>query len=84
MYSMINFRPNLAYSISPLSRFMPNPSKEYWNALKNLLRHINDTFHVDVLYKKGYDYLILERYVDADFVRDKDARKSTLAYFFNL
>lgn len=81
---MISFRPNLANSIFSLSRFMSNPSKEYWNVLKNLLRYINDTFHVNLLYKNGYDDLILEMYVDVNFVRDKDARKSTLAYFFTL
>jgi len=34
MYLMVCTRPDLAHSISILSRFMGNPSEEHWNALK--------------------------------------------------
>lgn len=38
MYAMICNHPDIAYLISALSRFMIEPRKEQWNAIKGLLR----------------------------------------------
>lgn len=85
MFSMISSRLDLAYSIYFLSRFMSNLGKEHQNALKYLIRYINGTLYVGLMYKKSYDALILERYVDVDFARNnRDSKKSTSAYFFTL
>lgn len=50
MYSMISTRPDIAYSISLLSRFMSNPGRDHWAALKWLLRYINGTIDRGLLY----------------------------------
>ena len=84
MYSMISTRPDLAYSISLLSRYMSNPGKEHWNALKHLLKYINCTLNFGLFYKNRYDTLDLVGYVDSDFAGDRDSRKSTTAYYFTL
>lgn len=34
MYLMVYTRPNLAFAVSTLSRYMSNPGPEYWEALK--------------------------------------------------
>lgn len=34
MYAMIGTRPDIAYGVSLVSRFMTKPSKEHWNAVK--------------------------------------------------
>ena len=46
MYAKISTRLDLAYAISALSRFMSNPSKPHWEALKYLLRYINGSVNV--------------------------------------
>jgi len=84
MCSMISTRPDLAHSISLLSRFMSNPGKPHWNALKYLFRYINGFINIGLCYKIRYDNLDLVGYVDSDFAGDKDSRKSTTAYFFTL
>ncbi|PHU15979.1 hypothetical protein BC332_17184 [Capsicum chinense] len=33
MYAMVCFRPDLSYAVSAVSRYMENPSKEYWKRL---------------------------------------------------
>jgi hypothetical protein len=38
MYAMIRTRPDLAHADSVTNKFMHNPSKKYWNALKWILR----------------------------------------------
>lgn len=84
MYSMISTRPDLAYSISLLSRYMSNPGKTHWDALKYMLRYINGTVDIGLCYKRRFDALNLVGYVDSDFAGDRDSRKSTTAYFFTL
>jgi hypothetical protein len=34
MYAMVCSRPDLSYAMSLVSRYMANPSKEHWNAVK--------------------------------------------------
>ncbi|XP_031287405.1 secreted RxLR effector protein 161-like [Pistacia vera] len=84
MYSMISTRPDLAYAISLLSRFMSNPGNEYWNVLKWLMRYINGTVQVGLIFCKRYASLDLVGYTDVDFAGDRDFRKSTTAYYFTL
>ena len=40
MYSMVYTRPDLAYNVSMVSRYMSHPRKEHWFALKWILRYI--------------------------------------------
>jgi len=39
MYVMICTRPDLAYAVSTVSRFMSNPGKQHWEAVKWVLRY---------------------------------------------
>ena len=40
MYSMVCTCPNLAHGMSVISRFMANPGKTHWMAVKWMLRYI--------------------------------------------
>jgi len=84
MYSMISTRSDLAYSISLLSRYMSNPRKPHWDALKYMLRYINGSLDIGLCYTRRFDTLNLVGYVDSNFADDRDYRKSTTAYFFIL
>ncbi|XP_052172245.1 secreted RxLR effector protein 161-like [Diospyros lotus] len=84
MYSMISTRPDLAYSISLLSRYVSNSGKSHWDALKYMLRYINGSIDIGLCYKKIFDTLDLVGFVDSDFAGDRDSRKSTTTYFFTL
>ena len=50
MFSMICSRPDLAYAISLVSRFMANPGKEHWNAVKWILRYLKGTLNYGIIY----------------------------------
>ncbi|XP_031263342.1 receptor-like protein EIX1 [Pistacia vera] len=63
---------------------MSNPGNEHWNALKWLMRYINGTVQIGLMFCKRYASLDLVGYVDADFAGDRDSRKSTTAYYFTL
>jgi hypothetical protein len=53
MYAMIGTRPDLAHVVSVVSRFMHNPGKEHWNAVKWILRHVKGTSHFGLLFDKN-------------------------------
>ena len=40
MYAMVCSRPDLSYAMSLVSRYMANPGKEHWNAVKWIFRYL--------------------------------------------
>ncbi|GJU54951.1 putative RNA-directed DNA polymerase, partial [Tanacetum coccineum] len=40
MYAMVCTRPNIAHAVGVVSRFMSNPRREHWEAIKWLLRYL--------------------------------------------
>jgi hypothetical protein len=43
MYDMICSRPDLSYAMSLVSRYMANPDKEHWTAVKWIFRYLRGT-----------------------------------------
>ncbi|TXG49067.1 hypothetical protein EZV62_024942 [Acer yangbiense] len=84
MYAMISSRPDLAQAISILSRYMANPGKGHWNAMKWLLRYISSTTSVGLVYDCANSVVDLVGYVDSDYAGDRDKRRSTSSYFFTI
>nr|KYP72642.1 Retrovirus-related Pol polyprotein from transposon TNT 1-94 [Cajanus cajan] len=85
MYGMVCCRPDLAYAISLVSRFMANPGQLHWNALKWLFRYLNGTLGCGLRFKRSHtegDAVI--GYVDADFAGCLDTRKSLTGYVFTM
>ncbi|MCI88659.1 vacuolar protein sorting-associated protein 33, partial [Trifolium medium] len=40
MYVMVCTRPDLAYAVSMVSRYMHNPDKNHWSAVKWIFRYL--------------------------------------------
>ncbi|OAE22276.1 hypothetical protein AXG93_3491s1170 [Marchantia polymorpha subsp. ruderalis] len=85
MYLMISTRPYIAMAMSKLSRYMSNPMKMHWKAVKWILRYLKGTMDYDLLFDaKSLNVKSLIGYVDADYEQDLDGRKSTTGYGFTL
>ena len=81
---IINTRPDLAYVIGVVSRYMEAPGKEHWAAVKHILRYLKGTLGYGCKYDKGAKLKpILVGYSDSDFAGDVEDRKSTtgIGYF---
>ncbi|PKI76596.1 hypothetical protein CRG98_002905 [Punica granatum] len=78
MYAMVCTRPDIAHSIGVVSRFLSNPGKEHWNAVKWILRYLRGTSKVCLHFGTGKPELV--GYTDADMVGDIDSRKFTSGY----
>lgn len=82
MYLSNCTRPDIAYSISKLSRYTSNPGKEHWKALVRVLRYLRYTL-TDGLHYTRYP-AVLEGYSDANWISDSHDTKSTSGYVFTL
>ncbi|KAL9831089.1 putative RNA-directed DNA polymerase [Arabidopsis thaliana] len=83
MYSMIGTRPDLAYPVGIISRFMNLPIKEHWLGVKWVLRYIRGTLKMKLCYKRGLDF-ILRGYCDSDQAANVDNRRSISGMVFTL
>uniref|UniRef100_A0A803R4Z6 Reverse transcriptase Ty1/copia-type domain-containing protein n=1 Tax=Cannabis sativa TaxID=3483 RepID=A0A803R4Z6_CANSA len=84
MYLMVCTRPDLAFAISTLSKYMANPGKIHWLAMKWVFRYLVGTPKVGLIYKQQKFSTNIEGYSDADYAGDRDSRKSTSSYMFLL
>ncbi|CAH9131081.1 unnamed protein product [Cuscuta epithymum] len=82
MYAMVCTRPDIAHAVGVVSRYLSNPGREHWEAVKWILRYLKGTSKLCLCY--GGAKPILEGYTDADMAGDLDSRKSTSSYIFTL
>ncbi|MCO5583240.1 hypothetical protein L7F22_037149 [Adiantum nelumboides] len=80
MYAMVATRPDIAYAVGVVSRFMSNPGKKHWEAVKGVLRYLNGTKDRCICFGKGK--LSVVGYTDADYAGDLDKWRSTSGYLY--
>jgi hypothetical protein len=82
MYLVQGTRPDLAYSIHQVSRFLHNPGKKHWDAVKRILRYVKGTKNLALTFKKQDTEDKLLGYSDADFGHESNKRKSITGWVF--
>lgn len=82
MYAMLGTRPDLAFSVSVVSRYGSNPNPSHWQAVKRIFRYIRGTLSLQLTYRGKFSNL--QGYTDADWAGDLDTRRSTSGYIFNV
>ena len=81
---LVNTRPDLAFSVGVVSRFMEAPSQAHWGAVKQILRYLKGTIGYGCKFgRKAELKPLLLGYSDSDYAGDPEDRKSTtgVAYF---
>ena len=82
MYVMNCTRPDIAYSVSKLSRYTSNPGVDHWKGIIRVFRYLRYTQNYGLHYTR---YLaVLEGYSDANRISDMKDTKSTSGYVFTL
>lgn len=82
MYLMIGTRPDIAFAVATLSRFVSRPQLHHQAALQRLIRYIKGSLNACITYRRGD----LIGYTDADFGGSvvTDGAYSTSGYIFKL
>ncbi|CAA7015031.1 unnamed protein product [Microthlaspi erraticum] len=83
MYAMVGTRPDLAYAIGLVSRFMSKPGSIHWEAVKWLLRYVKRSSDLSLVFRRNKDFRV-QGYCDSDFAGDLDRKRLTSGYVFTV
>ncbi|KAG5876782.1 hypothetical protein JTB14_006755 [Gonioctena quinquepunctata] len=77
LYLAVNTRPDIAASISILSRNIVNLTQNYWNELKRVMPYLKTTKNMELILGTNGVEMKIGMYADADWAGDNRDRKST-------
>ena len=77
---MLCKRLDISHAVGVVSRFLANPSKAHWEAMKQIFKYLRGTSKVCLSFRELEPSL--EGYTYSDMARDLDYRKSTSRYLF--
>lgn len=85
MYAMVCTRPDISQAVSVVSRYMHDPGKGHWQAVKWILRYLQNTVDVGLTFEQDKSHgQCIVGYCDSDYAGDLDKRRSTTGYLFTL
>jgi hypothetical protein len=64
MYIMLGTRPDIAYTISVISRFSANPIKVYINTIKRVFRYLKDILFIGLVFRG--EFQLFSGYINSD------------------
>ncbi|CAL5390436.1 unnamed protein product [Camellia sinensis] len=76
-------RPDIAFSVGMISRFMQHPSKLHFGAAKRVLRYIAGTMDYGIWYAKVFNFKLCG-FTDSNWASSLDDRRSISANVFTL
>jgi hypothetical protein len=76
MYAMVATRPDIAFAIGYLSKFVAKPTERVWRLAKDVLRYLKATHHIGLQFRPSEVPFKFSAYVDSDWGRDKQTRRS--------
>lgn len=82
MYVMLGTCPDLACAVSVVRRYASRPNNSHWQAVKRIFRYIKGTLDLELTFKGPLR--ALEGYTDADWAGDRNTRRSTSGFLFNV
>ena len=83
MYAMVCTRPDISHVVSVVSRFMSNPGKIHWEAVKWIMRYLRGSTDVCLVFE-GQKNCGVVGYVDSDYAGDLDKSRSLTGYIFTV
>jgi hypothetical protein len=81
---LVHTRPDLAYSVGYVSRFLQRPTTEHEQAVKRIIRYVVGTLDHGLYYPRCPGEAHLVGYSDSDHAGDIDTSKSTSGILFFL
>ena len=74
---LVHTRPDIAYAVGIVSRYIQRPTELHLNAVKRICRYVKGTLDYGLIYAKGRGNYILSGFSDSDLAGSLDDRKST-------
>ena len=83
MYAQVCTRPDIAFIVGVLGRYLNNPGMDHWKAAKRVMRYLKKTKDYMLTYRRS-DHLEIVGYSDSDFAGCPDSRRSTSGCVYTL
>lgn len=83
MYAMIGSRPDLGFAICLISRYMSQPGRTHWDAVRWVFKYLTGALDMCLTFTKQEMFDIVG-YSDSDYNSDLDRRRSVSAYIFQV
>ncbi|XP_072066053.1 secreted RxLR effector protein 161-like [Arachis hypogaea] len=83
MYAQVCTRPDIAFIVGVLDRYLSNPGMDHWIVVKRIMRYLKRIKDCMLTYRRSEN---LERigYYNSDFAGCQDSRRSTSSCIFIL
>jgi len=81
IYLVTGSRPDIAFAVSRLSKYLENPLQSHWVAVKRVFRYLAGT-RTHAIHYDGSRGIEVEGYSDSDYAGCIETRKSTSGYIF--
>jgi hypothetical protein len=76
-------RPDLAYAMSSVSRYMAQPQSAHMDAVKHILRYVKQTIDYGLFYHSGVSPKVHD-FTDANWTACPETRRSTGGFCFTM
>jgi transposase InsO family protein len=77
LYLAVATRPDIAYAVGVLCRFVENPGQDHWDAAKRMLRYLKGTIDLSLVYSRSTSPDLFTTFSDADLSGNPDNGRST-------
>lgn len=85
MYLMLGTRPDICFSVAYFGRFQSCFNSIHYKYLKNVLRYLNGTQELGLVYRKNDEAESkIVAYADSDFASDINDRKSVSGFLIKM
>jgi len=98
LWLSLGTRPDITYAVSQAAKFSANPGIEHWKAVIRIMRYLHGTRTLGLTYTSegpvdihtvttaiaSDDIMVPMGFVDADYARDIDSRRSVTGFLFFL
>ena len=81
MYAQVCTRPDIAFVVGVLGRYLSDPGLSHWKAAKKVMRYLQGTKDHMLTYRRA-DTLEIVGFSDADYAGCVDDKKSTSGYIY--
>ena len=77
-------RPDISFAVSKVSQKLKNPTEMDWISVKRIMRYLQGTKELGLIFEKKEGGNILQGWADADWAGDDKTRLSRSGYIFKL
>ena len=80
LYASLATRPDIAFAVNQAARYVSDPGRAHWTAVKRIFRYLKGTKDFGIMYRRGEEGHDLVAFSDADWAGNRDNRRSTSGF----